>query len=71
MIRHDVHNGFDAWRKLYHHHDPPTEDLQQIIIQELFELKSVSESDVDKLFTEMQRISEWNTKANTNIISEQ
>ena len=49
MIRYGVHNWFDASRKLYHHHTPSAEDLQQILIQELFELKPVSEADVEEI----------------------
>ena len=59
MVRYGVYNGFDAWRKLYHHHVPLADDLQQILIQELYKLKLVTEQDVDKLFNEIQRISEW------------
>ena len=69
MCRYGVHNGFDAWRKLYHHHVPLAEDLQEILIQELCELKPVSEADVDKLFVEIQRISEWYTRVGTHCMN--
>ena len=59
MIRYGVHNGFDAWRRLFHHYVPMADDLQQILIQELYDLKPVAENDVDKFVNEVQRISEW------------
>ena len=71
VIRYGVHIGFDAWRNLYHHHAPLAADLQHIFIQELFELKPVSGSDVDKLLAEMQRTPEWYTQAGTDSIAEQ
>ena len=71
MIRYGLHNGLDAWRKVYHHHVPLAEDLQQILIQELFNIQPVSETDVDKLFGEIQRISEWYTKAGSEGIAGQ
>ena len=37
MVRYGVHNGLDAWRTLYHHYVPLAEDLQQILIQELYD----------------------------------
>lgn len=71
MGRYGVHNGLDAWRKLYHHHAPLAKDLQQISLQELFDIKPVSEADVDNLFGEIQRISEWYIKAGDDVIAEQ
>ena len=38
MVRYGVHNGFDAWRRLFHHYVPLADDLQQIFIQELFDI---------------------------------
>ena len=32
MIKYGVHNGLDAWRKLYNHYVPLAEDFQQIFI---------------------------------------
>ena len=70
MIRYGVHSGFDAWRKLYHHYVPLAEDLQQILIQELSDLKPLNEADIDKLFNELQRISEWYVRAGSEAILE-
>ena len=36
MVEYGIENGFDAWRRLYHHYLPLAEDLQQILIQELY-----------------------------------
>ena len=58
MVRYGVHNGFDAWRRLYHHYIPLSQDLQQILIQELYDLKPAGESEIDKFFNDNQRISE-------------
>ena len=71
MIRYGIHNGVGSWRKLYHHHVPLAGDLQQILIQDLFDIKPVSEADVDKLLVEIQRISEWHIKAGSEGIAEQ
>ena len=49
MVRYGVHNGFDVWRRFFHHHVPMAEDLQQIFIQELYVLKPVTEADAYKL----------------------
>lgn len=35
MVEYGVENGFDAWRRLYHHYMPLADDLQQWLIQEL------------------------------------
>ena len=58
MIEHGVDNGFDAWRRLYHHHIPLAEDLRKILMQELYSLRPVSESEIDGLFNEVERITE-------------
>ena len=71
MMRYGAHNGLDAWRKFYHHHVPLAEDLQQILIQELLDIKQVNEVDVGKLFSEMQRVSEWYIKVVNEGIAEQ
>ena len=70
MIRYGVYNGFDAWRRLFHHYVPMADDLQQILIQELYDLKPVSENEVDKLFNEIQRISEWYIRSGTEAMAE-
>ena len=56
LIRHNVINGLDAWRKLYHRYIPFASDLQDILIRELYDLKPVSEADIDNLFDEVARI---------------
>ena len=33
MVEYGTENGFDAWRRLYHHYLPLAADLQQILIQ--------------------------------------
>ena len=70
MVRYGIHNGFDAWRRLFHHYVPLADDLQQLFIQELFELKPVDEHNVDKLFNDIQRISEWYIKNGTEALAE-
>ena len=46
------------------------DDLQQIFIQELYDLKPVAENDVDKLFNEVQRISEWYIRSGSETMVE-
>ena len=68
MVRFGVNNGFDAWRCLYHHYIPLAKDLQQLLIQELYDLRPVGESELDKLFTDIQRISELYARAGSEDI---
>ena len=70
MVRYGVLNGLEAWRRPYNHYVPMAEDLQNILIQELYELRPVEENSVDKLFNEIQRISELYVRAGTEDISE-
>ena len=56
MIEYGVNNGLDAWRKLYHRYVPLADDLRNILIQELMSLKHVSETEIDTLFNEIERI---------------
>ena len=63
LINYGVQNGFDVWRRLFHHYVPLAEDFQQLLIQELYDLKPVSEQEVDKLFINIQRISECYIRA--------
>ena len=63
MVEYGVENGFDAWRRFYHHYLPFAEDLQQILIQELYTLSPVSESNIDSLFNHVERIMELYTTA--------
>ena len=58
MVEYGIENGFDAWRRLYHHYLPLAEDLQQILVQELYALSPVSEPDIDVLFNQIERITE-------------
>ena len=62
MVRYGVYNGFGARKRLFHHYVPMADDLQQILIHALKNVQQVSESEIDKLFNEMQRISEWYTR---------
>ena len=63
MVEYGVENGFDAWRRLYHHYLPLAGDLQQILIQELYTLSPVSENNIDNLFKQVERITELYTTA--------
>ena len=62
MIKYSVYNGFDAWRKLYHRYVPLAEDLQNTFIQELMCLKPATETDIDSLFNEVERITDLYVK---------
>ena len=63
LVQHNVANGLDAWRKLYNRYIPLASDLQDILIRELYDLKPVSEGDVDSLFDEIARIRDLYLKA--------
>ena len=63
LVQHNVANGLDAWRKLYHRYMPLASDLQDILIRELYDLKPVSEADIDNLFDEVARIRDLYLKA--------
>ena len=62
MIKYSVHNGFDAWRKLYHRYVPLVEDSQNILIQELMCLKPVGEGEIDAVFNVIERITDFYVK---------
>lgn len=62
-VKYGVCNGLDAWRELYNTYVPLAEVLQQILIQELFTLKPVSETEIDALFNEIERITDLYVKA--------
>ena len=47
------------------------EDLQHICIQELYDFKQVSESEIDKLLNEVQRLPEWYVRAGSEIMCEE
>ena len=66
LVRHGVENGPDAWRKLYHKYVPLAEDLQNLLIQELMSFKTATESEVDSLFTDIERIRDLYIKAGTD-----
>lgn len=57
-VKYGFEGGLDAWRKLYHRYVPLADDLQNIPIRELIVLKPVAETDVDNLFSEVERITE-------------
>ena len=63
MMEYVVDNGFDAWRRLYNHYLPLAEDVQQILIQELYALQPVTENNVDTLFNQVERFIELYTRA--------
>ena len=62
MVEYGVENGLDAWRRFYHHYMPLADDLQQLLIQELYALTPVTESNVDTLFNKVERIFELYTR---------
>ena len=62
MMEYGVSNGFDAWRRLYNHYLPLAEDLQQLLIHELYSLSPVNENNIDGLFNQVERIVELYTK---------
>ena len=63
LLQHNVANGLDAWRKLYHRYILLASDLQHILIRELYDFKPVSESDINSLFDEVARIKDLYIKA--------
>ena len=70
MVRYGVLNGLDAWRRVCNRYVPLAEDMQNILIQEFYELRPVDKNSIDKLFNEIQRISEWHVKSGTENRSE-
>ena len=64
-MEHGTEGGFDAWRKLYNRYIPGAEDLQNLLMEELMNLKPVGEHEIDSLFTEIERITEWYIKADS------
>ena len=62
MVDYGVENGFDAWRKFYHHHMPLAEALQQLRIQELYAIRPVTENTIDSLLNKVERITELYTR---------
>lgn len=56
MVEHGVDNGFDAWRRFYHHHIPLAGDLRKMFMQELYSLRPGFEGEVDGLLNELERI---------------
>ena len=55
--------GLDAWRTLCNKYMPLANDMQNILIRELMNLKQVSESEVDQLFYDVERSCDVNIKA--------
>ena len=62
MVEYGIENGQDARRKLYHHYMPLADDLQQLLIQELYALILVSESTIYTLFNKVEMITELYTR---------
>ena len=56
-------NGLDAWRKFYNKYAPLAGDLQNILTQELLTLKPASETEIDTVLNEIERITELYVKA--------
>ena len=48
----------DAWRKLYNNYVPLGDDLQNIPTQELLTLRPVSETEIETLFNEFERVTD-------------
>ena len=63
LVQHNVANGLDAWRKLYHKYIRLASDLQDILIRELYDLKPAFEADINNLFDEVARIRDLYLKA--------
>ena len=49
-MEHGCDNGLDAWRRLYNRYIPGTDDLQSLFMEELMDLKPVSQQEVDSPF---------------------
>ena len=62
LVEHGCENGMDAWRRRYSRYIPGAEDLQHLLVEELMLLKPVNENEVDALFSEVERITEWYIK---------
>ena len=63
LAPHNVSNGLDAWRKLCHRYIQLASDLQDILIRELYDLKFVTEVEIDSLFDDVARIKDLYIKA--------
>ena len=62
IVEYGVNNGLDVWRKFCHHYMPLADDLQQLLIQELYALTPITESTIDSLFNKVERITELYTR---------
>ena len=51
IVKYGVEGGFDAWRRFDNRYVPVAENLQNINIRELMALRSVSEANVDDVFS--------------------
>ena len=58
LVEYGTENCFDALRRLYHHYLLLAEDLQQLLIQELYALIPLTENNIDNLFNKVERITE-------------
>ena len=65
LVDHGCENVLDAWRRLYNRYIPAAEDFQSLFMEELMMLKPVSEAEVDALFTEVERLTEWYIKTDS------
>ena len=63
MVEHGCDNGLDAWRRLYNRYIPAAEDVQNLPMEELMMLKQIAEQEIDNLFIEIERLTEWYIKA--------
>ena len=61
LVEHGCENGLDAWRRLYNRYIPGAEDLQGVLMEELVNIQ-----EIDSSFTEIERITEWYIKADSN-----
>lgn len=58
MVEYGVANGLDVWRRFFHRYMPLADDLQQVLMQELYSLTLVTETGVYALFNTVEKILE-------------
>ena len=66
LVKHGVEHGLDAWRKLYHKYVLLAEDLQNLLIQDFMSLKTVIESEVFNVLTDVERTRDLYIKASAD-----
>ena len=69
-VRYDTHNACDVWRRLFQHYASLANDLQNLLTQELYDLKSVAEPNIDQLLNDRQRIAEWYIRSGPEAMAE-